>query len=358
MPNIEGKFPGGSKERVSKAGNAVRKGNINAEDVHVIDTWRAAHRAVLNTFQAILRNRTRGTDIIVAQRHKRKRTIFEKLNRFPKMQLARMDDVAGCRLIFKSSEELYEFRADLHEAKFNHQLRNEVDKYDYIKRPKSTGYRGVHDVYLYDVNSDHGKSYKGLLIEVQYRTRFQHAWATCVEVVGFITASQPKFQEGDKRYETILALASEIIARAYENRRSCFPELGDAEVVRQFTKLNHELNFMNMLRNLNAANHHIADNKNVILMFSDADKLEVRTFRDATDAMKALFELEKETPGKDIVLVRADTAEEVRIAFRNYFSDATEFIDLVERGCTKLSGVKVLYAKTVKKASKARSRTR
>ncbi len=70
------------------------------------------------------------------------------------MQLTRMDDVAGCRLIFPNAEELYAFRHNLHGAHFNHQLKNQPDKYDYIKRPKDTGYRGIHDVYAYDVNSD------------------------------------------------------------------------------------------------------------------------------------------------------------------------------------------------------------
>src|SRR5689334_1333006 len=91
-------FPGGSKERVSKAGDAVRVGNPSAEDLHVINIWRAAHRPVMNAFQSILRNRTRGKDIIIAQRHKRRSTIFDKLKRLPGMRLARMDDVAGCRL--------------------------------------------------------------------------------------------------------------------------------------------------------------------------------------------------------------------------------------------------------------------
>ena len=99
-------FPGGSKERVSRAGDAVRVGKPTDEDLEVINTWRAAHRPVLNTFQAILRNRTRRKKIIVAQRHKRRSTIFDKLNRLPGMRLARMDDVAGCRLIFQSIGDL------------------------------------------------------------------------------------------------------------------------------------------------------------------------------------------------------------------------------------------------------------
>jgi ppGpp synthetase/RelA/SpoT-type nucleotidyltranferase len=126
------KFPGGSKSRVNRAGENVRTGIASSEDLRVIDDWRAAHRAVLNTFQAILRNRTHDKKITVAQRQKRKRTIFDKLNRFPGMQLSRMDDIAGCRLIFRNIEELYSFRTNFHKARFNHKRRNEVDKYDYI----------------------------------------------------------------------------------------------------------------------------------------------------------------------------------------------------------------------------------
>lgn len=198
-----------AQSRVSRAGAAIRNGKPSLDDLSVIDQWRAAHRPVLNTFQAILRQRTRKKGIAVAQRHKRKRTIFDKLDRLPKMELAWMDDVAGCRLICPDIEALYAFRKDLHKANFKHRLRNDGDKWDYIKSPKDTGYRGIHDVYDYDVNSESGKGSKGLLIELQYRTNAQRAWATTVEVVGFVTQSQPKFQQGDKRYETIMAYASE-----------------------------------------------------------------------------------------------------------------------------------------------------
>jgi putative GTP pyrophosphokinase len=356
MPEIVNTFPGGSRSAVNRAGERVRNGTMSQDDVNTIDTWRAAHRPVLNTFQAILRTRTRGTGIIVAQRHKRKLTIYDKLNRLPKMQLSRMDDVAGCRLIFASISALRKFREKLHAARFEHKLRNEIDKYDYIKLPKKTGYRGIHDVYEYDVNSDHGKPYKGLLIELQYRTIYQHAWATCVEVVGFITESQPKFQKGDNRYEEILALSSEIIARAYENSHSCFPDLSNNEVVKRFVTLNEDLNFIQMLSNLNTASNDITLKKNVILMFSGSDKLEVRAFRDSTEAIRNLFELEKTMSGKDIVLVRADSSEDVRIAFRNYFSDATEFIKFVETGCEKLMGISVTRTKVSSPRRKSKSR--
>ena len=331
-------FPGGSKSRVNRAGDNVRNGCENEDDIASIDEWRAAHRAVLNTFQAILRGRTRNSDIVVAQRHKRKSTIFNKLRRIPNMQLARMDDVAGCRLIFNSIEELEQFRSNFHVAKFQHKRRNDVDKYDYIEKPKNTGYRGIHDVYNYDVNSVPGSKYKGLLVEIQYRTKIQHAWATAVEVIGFVTESQPKFQQGDERYQHAMALASELLARTYEDRKGPFPEKGSKELVEEFLKVDQDISLLQMLKGLNASETAHSENKNSILIFSESGELEVRTFRDAPDALRTLFRLEKEMPDKDIVLVRADSPAEVRLAFKNYFSDAKEFIELINRACIELSG--------------------
>jgi hypothetical protein len=238
----------------------------------------------------------------------------------------------------------------LHKARSNHKLPNEPDKYDYIKKPKDTGYRGIHDVYEYNVNSDAGKTLAGLYIEIQYRTLVQHAWATAVEVIGFITQSQPKFQRGDTRYERAMALASELLARAHEQQKGPFPSASDREVLDEFLLLDNELHLMQTLRGLNSAKGDVTDKRNSILIFSKEGELEVLNFRDATDALRALFELEKKMPDQDIVLVRADTSEEVRLAFRNYFTDAREFVRLVDAACAKLSGRGVLQKRTSKRS--------
>ena len=325
------------------------------DDLRILEEWRAAHGHVLNTFQSLLRNRTKDTDIVVAQRHKRKLTIIDKLKRYPKMRLARMDDVAGCRLIFKNLDELYKFRENMLNARFKHKLKNDIDKYDYIKSPKPTGYRGVHDVYSYNVNSPYGERYKGLLIEIQYRTFDQHAWATAVEVVGSITKNQPKFERGDDRFLEIFRFASEIIARAFENRKSCLNELNDKKVVQGFDALDSELMFIRMLDAVQAANKKISEQKNTILMAVQAankkiseQKNTILMFEDnmphiissrhATTALKKLFELERKNPRRDIVFVRADKIEDMRVAFKNYFSDATDFIERTLLGRDKLSG--------------------
>jgi putative GTP pyrophosphokinase len=169
-----------------------------------------------------------------------------------------------------------------------------------------------------------------------------------VEVIGFITESQPKFQEGDKRYEDAMILASEILARAYEDSTGPLPEKDSEELVSEFLQLDVKLGLMKLLRGLNAADSEVTTNRNVILVFSGTSELEIKTFRDATEALRALFDLEQKNPGYDVVLVRADSSDEVRIAFKNYFSDARDFIRLVEEGCQKLSGRVVIQASDIK----------
>lgn len=335
-------FPGGSRNRVNIAGDRIRNLTATDEDYSVIDEWRAAHKVVLNTIQASLRNRTRLKNIVVAQRHKRRNTIFNKLVRQPKMELSRMDDIAGCRLIFESVNDLYEFRQDFHKAKFKHKRKNNADKYDYIKAPKETGYRGIHDVYSYDVNSKNGELHKGLLVEIQYRTLVQHAWATAVEVIGFITENQPKFQQGDKRYEQCMAFASEILARFYENSFGPYPTISNHDLISQFNQLDNELHLIRNFSGLNSAESEATANRNIILIFKSDGELETFSYKETADALKELFRLEKESPQLDIVLVKADTSEEIRMAFRNYFSDAKDFVRLLTQAIDEFETILIL----------------
>jgi putative GTP pyrophosphokinase len=257
---------------------------------------------------------------------------YDKLHREPRMQLARMDDIAGCRLIFDDVASLKEFREKFHKARFNHQRRNEIDKYDYVKNPKHTGYRGIHDIYEYSSKSKQGEPYSGLMLELQYRTQFQHAWATAVEVISRVTENQPKFDKGDERYKNFFRLASEIIARAFEDSTSCCPDLSDLELVKRFQGLDAEINVIRTLRGLDEIYDRVADGGSVIIRFSKEGHLTLHSI-DTMKAADEYFRLEKTYPKDDIVLVRADTFDQIRSAFRNYFSDSSDFIDAMDVGC-------------------------
>ncbi len=337
-PSQRATYPGGSRQRVNHAGARVREGTVTLEDLDVIETWRSAHRVALKAFHGLLRGLTQEQEVSVAQRHKRKRTIFDKLRRYPGMKLSRMDDVAGCRLIFANLEELHAFRAAFHGVESGHRRKNDADKYDYIQRPKASGYRGIHDVYVCESDGAGGEAIAGLNMEIQYRTLVQHAWSTAVELVGFVAKSQPKFQRGDRRYHEAMALASEVMARAFEDAHGPHPDLPERVLVERFLDLDQELGLLNKLRALDAAGSVALGNRHAILISNESGRPDIHTYTDAADALQALFRLEDRFPEKDIVLVRADTAAEVRLAFRNYFADAHDFIELVELGCARLLG--------------------
>jgi ppGpp synthetase/RelA/SpoT-type nucleotidyltranferase len=280
--------------------------------------------------------RTQNTEVVVAQRHKRKNTIFDKLNRYPGMKLSRMDDVAGCRLIFPDIETLQNFRDSFHKAKFKHHLKNDPDKYNYITNPKGTGYRGIHDVYEYDVRSSSNAHLKGLLIELQYRTKIQHAWATTVEVIGHITNSQPKFERGDERYQRAMVYASEILARAHEDMPGPVPGISNKELIDLFDEVDSDIHLTRSLGGLNQVKTIHSEKKNVILIFDKAGNLSIESYTSASEALIRLFDIEKKNPDLDVVLVRADTSDEVRFAYKNYFSDATDFLTLLRQGKKKI----------------------
>lgn len=328
-----GIFPNYSKTQVNKAGKAVRDGNASLEQILIIENWRASHTHILNTFQANLRRRVKGKRVVFAQRLKRRDTIFDKLQREEGMSLARMHDIAGCRLIFDSIKTLKSFRDDFHKAKFSHIRKNiNADDYNYIISPKISGYRGIHDVYEY-VGSKTGSKWNGLLIEIQFRTKYQHAWATAVEIAGSVTENQPKFNKGDERHKEFFRLASEMIARVYEKETSCFPELSNAVLIEQFTKLESEIHLLRTLEGINTVNTQISKGRNVILVFSETNKtVKAYAFNNPSLAIRNYFELEKTSShGDDIVLVRADTSDNIRNAFRNYFSDAKDFVAYMKK---------------------------
>jgi putative GTP pyrophosphokinase len=331
--------PWGSKGSLNRTGEKLRLGHeLNDEELYILESWRGAHSYVLNTFKPLLWSRIRGNNIVLAQRLKRRATIIDKLHREPHMELARMDDIAGCRLIFEDIAKLEEFRRKFHKSKFNHKLKHErdVDKYNYIERPKASGYRGVHEIYIYNVNSEGGRPLNGLYVEMQFRTLCQHAWATAVEVVSRVTENQPKFNRGDERHKEFFRLASEIIARTVEERKSCCHELNNKNLVIKFKDLDSQINVLRFLKNLPIVEQASRVKNNVILHVNAEGKLTVHKFANVKTATDSYFELEKSNPNDDIVLVRAKTFDAIRSAYRNYFQNTTEFLKYIDDGLKSL----------------------
>jgi hypothetical protein len=68
----------------------------------------------------------------------------------------------------------------------------------------------------------------------------------------------------------------------------------------------------------------------------NASDLQILTFDNVFRAIARYNVLEKELEGQaDVVLVRADSFENMRVTFRNYFADTTEFVALVDDALTQ-----------------------
>jgi ppGpp synthetase/RelA/SpoT-type nucleotidyltranferase len=329
-----------SKERVNRAGNAVRAGIETAEDILVIENWRAAHNKILNDWQASLRGRCQGKEIVFAQRLKRRATIFDKLKRQPDMHLSRMHDIAGCRLIFGNLEQLNEYREALHKSWMKHVRRkaNSVPyPYDYIANPHpdESGYRGIHDIYQYSARPGRDTAWNNLQVEIQYRTKAQHAWATANEIAGSITGNHSKFDRGDERQKEFFCLASEVISRSEENLTSCYPSIDNQDLVQRFLDTDSDIRLLSQLRNLRIASEtHDLFKQNIILVHSDKNENpKVYSYDTLPAAQIKYFQLEKEMGNThDIVLVRAPSQENLRQAYKNYFSDTKDFTRLIDTG--------------------------
>ena len=333
-----------SKSRIRAAGKRITKGSGNSEDNLVLENFRASHAYILNTFQANIRNHSRGIATSVGQWLKRRNNILDKLLREPNMPLVAMHDIAGCRMVFENLDDLKRARDSMHGARWRHSLAHEFDKYDYIIRPKTTGYRGIHDVYEYNVNSAGGVPWNGLKVEIQYRTLPQHAWATAVEVADLITSNRIKFSDAENYYLRYFQLASEIIARSAKGSTSCCADVSSKTLKGEFNAIDRKLGLLQTFDNLRGTAQTAPKfRRNTLLIFrfdiphEDDNSLQVLTFENVNRAIEKYDELEKELGERaDIVLVRGESEANIRDAFRNYFSDARAFVDLIRDGLNSL----------------------
>src|SRR5262249_12016155 len=100
----------------------------------VMAYWRGLHAYPINTFQALLRKKLGAIDedAIVAQRLKRFASIVLKLQRFPTMQLARMQDIGGLRAVVGRVSQLRPLEDAYRNASFKHVLTHSKD---YLNEP-------------------------------------------------------------------------------------------------------------------------------------------------------------------------------------------------------------------------------
>jgi len=240
-----------------------------------------------------------------------------------------MNDIAGVRGIFKTEHELRNFQELMSASRAKHELTHDRLKFDYIHNPKTTGYRGVHQVYKRNVSGTPGALWNGLKFEVQLRTSIQHAWATAVEIYDSTKRSRFKFETSEDPAYLQFRVISELFARVHENCKGPIPELSDTELVSLERDLEAQSHMVATIDNLVTAENYGQLKKNTILKRTKNGELYLLRFDSLPAAIRAISAIEDQADTENAVIVGAQTPNHIRVAFKNYFDDTTDFIELL-----------------------------
>jgi hypothetical protein len=153
----------------------------------------------------------------LSNRLKRTPQIIQKLVRFPRTNLARMEDIAGCRVVTLGGQ----VRADELAATVDSRFLV-VRTRDYVREPQASGYRAIHQVVSVD----------DVRVELQIRTLGQQEWAAAVERSAGRVGSDVKSGDGPKELLDLLAVAGALVA-GHEKGESPTPaDLGELNRLR------------------------------------------------------------------------------------------------------------------------------
>lgn len=345
-----------SKKRVKKAGDMIRKGcseQERAEAIEVIRNFRQSHLYPLMLIKNHVNRMARKVcdDFILARRLKRLPTILDKLER-PTLDgqsdnaisLIRMQDIGGCRLIFDSLEQLYDCLERLKASRSVHKI---VKQQDTLFEPKASGYRGVHLVFsCYENSNETNNPWYKHKIELQLRTRLQHAWATCVETIDIFEHTQLKTRIEQQRFEQpdyrqFFKLTADLMAN--EEQQGFLTEHQKVKTLQQFFHAEDVLEIENKLSSYSLATKEIgyrqakeltgqlliwlandeAGNATVFQQYYSQNRNEV--------AIERYNQLEDDTHVSLVVLVAVKTIADVQRAYPNYYADTSRFVAFIKQ---------------------------
>jgi ppGpp synthetase/RelA/SpoT-type nucleotidyltranferase len=344
IKGMEWAKPENSKNQIDKAGKIIvsdcDKSSAQYSDaLSIVNNWRASHNYPLNTFKVTLRTYASSIDdgFLVAQRIKRLSSIEHKLIRFPQMNLSRMQDLGGCRAILSNASDVHKLVKKYEDSDIKHAL-DDID--DYISAPKTSGYRGVHLIYKYF--SDKTDLYNGLSIEIQIRSRKQHAWATAVETVGTLRKEALKSSIGEDKWLRFFQLMGSVIALD-EKSGALIPNTPDSKpsLIRELRSIEREINASRTLEvfqnALTIAPQESGRNDHFFLLKLNPDEKTInieRFMKNQSElATNRYLEAEKELsliPSAEVVLVSVDSISNLKKAYPNYFLDTQVFIGLLK----------------------------
>jgi hypothetical protein len=317
----------------------------------IANNYREAHAYPMRSVrcQLLWYMRSLGIEGVTAARLKRMQSIRGKLGRVK--NLNQLQDLGGCRAVLQRIDDVRTLTNVLRE-RGRHELRNEDP---YIDEPKKDGYRSHHLMLNYKGRGA-ARVFDGRRIEVQIRTRLQHAWATAVEAVGLFRGENLKAGQGSPGWLRLFLL----ISAEFAELEGCpippnVPE--QVERIAEIKALDQALSAVTTLDTLSQAvrwtdeyvTSRIMPTYYLIKFDHSTKSVDVEPYFAPKSAMLQYENAEyldnmSRNETKNVVLVEADKLENLVIAYPNYFGDVQLF-RLQMRNIVKGNGVKEYYLK-------------
>ncbi len=157
-----------SNSQITKLGDRLRNGNINDDDLVMLDDFRKTFENIELQCYKVVNNVLNDEKLLKITQRKRKtqQSIIDKLRREKRLRLPQMQDIAGCRIVINGGLQMAE--------KINTLLTEAFDEQEWklqSKERQSHGYRAIHIIVQKD------KKY----YEIQLRTYAQDIWANIIE---------------------------------------------------------------------------------------------------------------------------------------------------------------------------------
>lgn len=327
-----------TRPEVNEAGRKLVELNIDNARMWlpIIDNWRASHAHPLNAFYMTLKRRAGkfSRSALVVQRIKRLESIAFKLIHSDKMKLTQMQDIAGCRAVMPTLDQVRRLQHYYHTSPLTHKFNGTKD---YIDEPKNTGYRGVH--LKYNVSSSNEDwPYNGLKVEIQIRTLLQHKWATAVEAAETFTGQALKSNQGSQDWRRFFALMSSVFAIRENSPTVPGTPTNLVELfqeIRQLDLAHHMAATFSGYRAIFPQVEKQADAKYFLVRLDPVSRrVRVKGFKqnESQEANARYIEAEQaiaKNSAVRVVLVSASSIASLRRAYPNYFLDTDAFLEEV-----------------------------
>ena len=307
-----------SKTLIRKIGHNIKNNVVSEEELNTFNEYRNTYIEVMEELLTSIKDKL-PKPLFIARRLKRLESIKIKLQRFPQMELDRMQDIGGTRAVFNNLDEVKEYIKNI--RVIENSTFKIIKENDYISNPKDDGYRSYHIVF--ECLSNKLKGYK---VELQIRDLKEHYWATAVEILSVISKSNNlKIGKGEEYYKRFFYLSSKILHNEY-----------DKNEVDELKELDKKYKILDILKgfSLGFSSIHlkIQDLFYIIYVNYNTKEVYVSSFNEKNVETASL--LYKELEKKDninAVLVDARDIKTLNEAYPNYFGDSKKFINYIER---------------------------